>query len=98
MSGESLFQNIYTAENGTGLIAFASSFPGSIMPIEIAAGKEIICQKSSFLAGTENIELSIHFRKKIGVGIFGGEGFIMQKISGEGTAFIEIDGSTESYT
>lgn len=96
-SGESLFQNIYTAKSDNGLIGFASSFPGKILPIEVAPGRDVICQKKSFLAGTENLELSIHFRKKIGVGIFGGEGFIMQKISGNGTVFIEIDGSAQEY-
>lgn len=96
-SGEKLFQNIYTAQSDNGLIGFASSFPGTILPVEVAAGKEVICQKKSFLAGTDGLELSIHFRKKIGVGLFGGEGFIMQRVSGNGTAFIEIDGSAQEY-
>ena len=96
-SGEKLFQNIYTAQSDNGLIGFASSFPGTILPVEVAAGKEVICQKKSFLAGTDGLELSIHFRKKIGVGLFGGEGFIMQRVSGTGTAFIEIDGSAQEY-
>lgn len=95
LSGEKLFQNVYTATSDNAEIAFASTFPGTILPFEIGEGKEIICQKKSFLAGTENVELSIHFNKKIGVGFFGGEGFIMQKISGNGLAFIEIDGSAE---
>ena len=95
LSGERLFQNVYTATSDNAEIAFASTFPGTILPFEIGEGKEIICQKKSFLAGTENVELSIHFNKKIGVGFFGGEGFIMQKISGNGLAFIEIDGSAE---
>lgn len=97
-SGEALFQNKYTAKNGVGMIAFASSFPGDIIPLEVGAGKEYICQKSAFLASTEGVELSIHFKKKLGAGFFGGEGFIMQKISGNGLAFIEVDGSTEKYT
>ena len=65
------------------------------MAIDIAPGKEVICQKSAFLAGTAGVELSIHFNKKIGTGLFAGEGFIMQRMSGQGKVFIEIDGSME---
>ncbi len=96
-SGEALFQNRYTAKNGAGMISFASSFPGDIIPLEVGPGKEYICQKSSFLASTEGVELSVHFKKKLGAGFFGGEGFIMQKLSGNGIAFIEVDGSMEKY-
>lgn len=92
-SGERLFQNRYTATGGVGSIAFASSFPGNIIAVEIGPGKEVICQKSAFLAATPGVELSIHFQKKLGAGFFGGEGFIMQKLSGQGLAFVEIDGS-----
>lgn len=96
-AGEALFQNRYTAEGGDGMIAFASSFPGSILPLEITPDKPVIVQKSAFLAAERNIELSVHFQKKLGAGFFGGEGFIMQKISGTGTAFIEIDGHAVEY-
>lgn len=96
-SGEKIFQNIYTAQNGEGQIAFASSFPGSIRAYEITPGKSIIAQKSAFLASTEGVELSIHFQKKIGAGFFGGEGFIMQKFSGNGTVFLEVDGTAIEY-
>ena len=96
-SGESLFQNIYTAEGGEGMIAFASSFPGSIRAIEITPEQGIIVQKSAFLASEAGVNLSVHFEKKIGSGLFGGEGFIMQKLSGHGTAFIEIDGYIVEY-
>ena len=97
-AGESFFMNRYTAERAAGLIAFASSFPGSIRAFEIEPGKEIIVQKRGFLASTEGIELSLHFQKKLGAGFFGGEGFIMQRIGGIGTAFIEIDGHAVEYT
>lgn len=97
-SGEKMFSNIYTAKGGEGYIAFASSFPGNIVPFEIGPGREIICQKSAFLASTPGVELSIHFQKKVGAGFFGGEGFIMQKMSGNGIVFLEIDGSAEEYT
>ena len=97
-AGESFFMNRYTAERAAGLIAFASSFPGSIRACEITPGREIIVQKRAFLASTEGIELSLHFQKKLGAGFFGGEGFIMQKIGGQGIAFIEIDGHAVEYT
>jgi len=94
-SGESMFQNIYTAQGGPGYIAFGSSFPGKILAVEIGPGQELIVQKSAFLAAETGVELSIHFNKKLGAGFFGGEGFIMQKLSGRGIAFVEIDGELE---
>lgn len=96
-SGDSLFLNRYTAQGGMGQIAFASSFPGSIRAVEITPGKDVIVQKSSFLAAQEGVDLSIFFQKRFGSGLFGGEGFIMQKLSGRGTAFVEIDGYAVEY-
>ena len=96
-SGESMFQNIYTA-NGPGMIAFGSSFPGRILPLEVGPGQEYILQKSAFLASEAGVELSIHFNKKAGAGFFGGEGFIMQKLSGRGIVFAEVDGELVEYT
>lgn len=98
LAGESLFQNRYTAEGGEGMIAFASSFPGTIMAVEISQDKPVIVQKSAFLAGTDGIDISMHFQKKMGSGFFGGEGFIMQKLSGNGIAFLEIDGTSVEYS
>ena len=95
-SGESMFQNIYTP-HGAGMIAFGSSFPGKIVPIELSGGREFILQKSAFLASEAGVELSIHFNKKFGAGLFGGEGFIMQKVSGNGIVFAEIDGELVEY-
>lgn len=95
--GESLFQNTYTAEGGPGMIAFASSFPGAIRAVEITPNMPVIAQKSAFLAATPGVDLSIHFQKKVGAGFFGGEGFIMQKLSGRGMAFVEIDGELVEY-
>lgn len=94
---ESLFQNTFTAVGGTGLIAFASSFPGSIIAVEVSPQNELIVQKSGFLAAENTVELSTYFQKSFGAGLVGGEGFIMQKLSGKGTAFIEIDGSVTEY-
>ena len=96
-SGETLFQNRYTAQGGPGQIAFASSFPGSIKAVEITPGNDLVVQKKAFLASESTIELSIFFQKKAGAGFFGGEGFIMQRLSGHGTAFIEIDGYAVEY-
>lgn len=96
-AGEKIFQNVYTAQGGEGMIAFASSFPGSIIPFEIAPGKEMIFQKRAFLAGEMGVQLSVHFNKKIGAGLFGGEGFILQKVSGHGIAFAEMDGHVVQY-
>ena len=96
-SGENIFQNIYTATGGPGQIAFAASFPGAIRAFEISPSNSIIVQKRAFLASTENVQMSVHFQKKLGAGLFGGEGFIMQKIAGSGIAFIEIDGSVVEY-
>ncbi len=96
-SGESMFQNSYTAQGGPGMIAFGSCFPGKILPVEIRPGKELIVQKSAFLASEAGVELSIHFNKKLGAGFFGGEGFIMQRLSGSGIVFLEIDGELVEY-
>jgi uncharacterized protein (TIGR00266 family) len=96
-SGESMFQNHYTARGGAGMIAFASSFPGEIKVIDIAPGQEMIVQKSAFLAAEAGVNLSIHFQKRLSAGFFGGEGFIMQRLSGRGTAFVEIDGDLMEY-
>ena len=95
-SGESMFQNIYTAR-GDGMIAFGSSFPGQIKAITIAPGQEMVLQKNAFLAAEAGVNLSMHFNRKVGAGFFGGEGFIMQRLSGYGTAFVEIDGELVEY-
>jgi uncharacterized protein (TIGR00266 family) len=97
-SGEAMFQNRYTAKGGPGMIAFASSFPGEIRAFEISAGHEVIVQKCGFLASEKGVDLSIFFQKKLGSGFFGGEGFIMQKLSGNGIAFCEFDGYIKEYT
>jgi len=92
LSGESIFMNIYTAEQEGAEISFASSFPGKILEFDLAAGQSIIAQKRAFLCSEKDVKLSMHFQKKLGAGLFGGEGFIMQKIEGPGKVFLEIDG------
>ena len=96
-SGESMFQNIYTAQGGPGMIAFASCFPGSILPYQISPGRELIVQKSGFLASEAGVNLSVFFQKRFGSGLFGGEGFIMQRLAGEGMVFLEFDGHVVEY-
>ena len=95
-AGEKMFQNIYTAENGTGMIAFASSFAGEIRAFDIAPGNDIILQKHAYLAGSQTVTGSVAFNK-ISAGLFGGEGFIMQRYSGQGVVFAEFDGSVVEY-
>lgn len=95
-AGESLFLSKYTAQ-GQVEMAFASSFPGSIMAVELAPGQSIIAQKSAFLCATYGVDLAIHFQKRAGAGFFGGEGFIMQRITGPGLVFFEIDGNVVNY-
>ena len=97
LAGDSIFLNEYTPVGGRGMIAFASSFPGTIIPFQITPGSGIIVQKSGFLAMEKGLDLSIHFQKKLGAGLIGGEGFIMQKITGNGLAFVEIDGHCKEY-
>ena len=96
-AGEALFQNVYTAMGGSGMIAFASSFPGKIVAYDIGPGRELVVQKSGFLASEAGVDLSVFFQKKFGAGLFGGEGFIMQRLTGQGTAFLEFDGHIVEY-
>ena len=96
LAGENMFLNRYTAQ-GEGMIAFSSKFPGQIKAFEIGPGKEYIFQKKAFLAGEAGVQTSIYFQKKASVGFFGGEGFVLQKISGNGVAFAEFDGHTVEY-
>lgn len=96
-SGESVFLNEYTPSNGSGMIALASNFPGTIIPYQVKEGESIIVQKTGFLAMEKGLDLSVYFQKSLGKGLFGGEGFIMQKISGNGLVFIEIDGYCKEY-
>ena len=96
-SGESMFQNTYTSQGGKGLIAFASSFPGSIKAFEVRPGQEYIFQKKAFLASEAGVSLTVHFQKKVASGLFGGDGFILQRVSGNGIVFAEFDGHVVEY-
>lgn len=95
-TGEKVFRNIYTAD-GNGMIAIASSFPGSIMAFDVSGGNDIVFQKHSYLASDVTVETSVAINKRVGAGLFGGEGFVLQKASGSGVVFLEIDGSAAEY-
>ena len=96
-SGEKIFRNVYTAQDGPGMVAFSSSFPGNIIAIEVTEDNPIIIQKTAFLASTMGLQTEVFINKKFPAGLFGGEGFIMQKVYGNGIVFLEIDGSAISY-
>ncbi len=90
-TGESLFL-VNFKSSGKGVVTFASDFPGKIMPMQLKGGESIIAQKDAFLVAEQSVQLKTHFRKKFGAGLFGGEGFILQQISGPGTIFVALDG------
>ena len=96
LTGEKMFRNRYVADRA-GEIAFASSFPGSIRAVQVTPDKPIIAQKGAFLASFGNLDVSVHFQKKLGGGLFGGEGFLLQRFVGNGLVFLEIDGSAIEY-
>jgi uncharacterized protein (TIGR00266 family) len=96
-SGESLFMNTYTCTTGNGIIAFACEFPGKIVPLNLAEGQELICQKDAFMFAQSSVNLAVHFQKKLGAGFFGGEGFILNKITGPGQAYLELAGEITEY-
>ncbi len=98
LSGESVFHNTYTAEGSDGLIAFGTSKPGTILTFDITPSSNIVAQKGSFLASEPSVNFETFFQKKLGAGFFGGEGFILQKFTGNGKLFMEIDGSVVEYT
>lgn len=97
LTGESLTENQYTAQGGPGMIAFGSGVPGNILAIDVTGGRTIVAQKRSFLASEMGVNVETHFQKKGAAGFFGGEGFVMQKFSGQGNVFLEVDGSTIEY-
>jgi uncharacterized protein (TIGR00266 family) len=97
-SGESLFFVDYTCTRGTGIVAFASEFPGKVVPMDLAEGQQIIAQKDAFMCAEKSVDVAMHFRKRLGAGFFGGEGFILQQFTGPGLVFAELDGEIVEYT
>ncbi len=97
LAGESFFMTTYRCESGQAMITFTPEAPGTILPFELTAGQTLICQKDAFMCAQESVNVEMHFRKKLGTGLFGGEGFILQKVSGPGTVFLEITGEVREY-
>jgi len=98
LAGESLFMTTYTCRGDEGTIVFTPEAPGKVLDFQLEAGQSLICQRDAFMCAEESVKLEMHFRKKLGTGLFGGEGFILQKITGPGVVFLEIPGEAREYT
>jgi uncharacterized protein (TIGR00266 family) len=98
IAGESLFIVDYTVQGGRGLVAFASEFPGKIIPLHLTAGQSMVMQRDAFMCAEKSVSLDLHFRRNLGSGFFGGEGFVLQRVTGPGVAFVELDGEIVEYT
>jgi uncharacterized protein (TIGR00266 family) len=98
LAGESLFLTTHTCTGSGAMITFTPESPGSILALELGAGESRICQKDAFMVAESSVSLDIHFRKKLGAGLFGGEGFVLQRLTGPGVAWVEIAGEVRSYT
>ncbi|RLI93089.1 MAG: TIGR00266 family protein [Candidatus Altiarchaeales archaeon] len=96
-AGESMFMTTYRCNRGKGIVSFANEFPGKIIPMELGDGQSIIAQRDAFMCAESSVKLEMHFRKRLWAGLFGGEGFIMQKITGPGKAFLELAGEIIKY-
>lgn len=92
LSGESLFVVDYYVNGGTGEVSFSGEFPGKILELNLPDGQSMIVQKDSFMCADKSVDLDMHFRKRLGAGLFGGEGFILQRVTGPGQAFVNFDG------
>lgn len=97
LSGESLFMTTYTCTAGSARIVFTPEAPGKVLAVPLEAGQSLICQKDAFMCAESSVQMEIHFRRKLGAGLFGGEGFILQKVTGPGTVFFEIPGEVKEY-
>ncbi len=97
LAGESFFMTTYTCRSGQGLVVFTPEAPGKVLDFQLAAGQTLICQKDAFMFAEESVKLETAFRKKLGAGVFGGEGFILQKVTGPGAVFLEIPGEVREY-
>jgi uncharacterized protein (TIGR00266 family) len=95
LTGESLFTTVFSQQgSGKGRVAFAAPYPGTILPLNLRDfGGKLVCQKDSFLAGAKGVSIGIQFQKKILTGLFGGEGFVLQKLEGDGWVFVHLGGT-----
>ena len=98
LAGESLFMTTYTSKEPDALVVFTPEAPGKVMDFRLEAGQSLICQKDAFMCAEDSVKLEMHFRKKLGAGFFGGEGFVLQKVTGPGAVFLEIPGEIREYT
>jgi uncharacterized protein (TIGR00266 family) len=96
-AGESIFMTTYACKSGEAMVTFTPEAPGAILAMQLAEGQSLICQKDAFMAGQEGVKVEMHFRRKLGAGLFGGEGFILQKITGPGVVWLEISGDVRDY-
>lgn len=97
LAGESLFLTTYTCRSDEGMVTFTPEAPGKVLDFKLEPGQALICQKDAFMCAEDSVKLEMHFRKKLGAGLFGGEGFILQKVTGPGTVFLEIPGEVREY-
>lgn len=97
VAGESLFVTTYRCDAGTGFATFTTETPGKIIPVELAAGQTILCQRDAFMVAQEGVTIEVHMHKKLGAGLFGGQGFFVQKVTGPGLAFFELAGEITEY-
>jgi uncharacterized protein (TIGR00266 family) len=98
LAGESLFMTTYRCRSGAGMVVFTPESPGKILALDLAPSQSMICQKDAFMCAADSVTLEMHFRKRLGAGLFGGEGFVLQKLTGPGLAFAEIAGELREYT
>ncbi len=98
LAGESLFMTTYTSKEPDALIVFTPEAPGKVMDFRLEAGQSLICQKDAFMCAESSVKLEMHFRQKLGAGFFGGEGFVLQKVTGPGAVFLELPGEVREYT
>ena len=97
VSGGGLFMTRYGTPGGPGTVSFAAKMPGEIRPVAVSPEREYLVHRHGFLAGTSDITITVGFQKKLGAGIFGGSGFILQRVAGQGTAWIELSGELVEY-
>lgn len=97
VAGESLFVTTYRCDAGTGFATFTTETPGKIIPIELGEGQSILCQRDAFMVAQEGVTIEVHMHKKLGAGLFGGQGFFVQRITGPGLAFFELAGEIVEY-
>jgi uncharacterized protein (TIGR00266 family) len=97
LAGESLFMTTYTCRGERSLVTFTPEAPGKVLAFELAPGQSLICQKDAFMVAQNSVSLEVIFQKRLGAGLFGGEGFILEKITGPGLVFVELDGEIREY-